>query len=144
MKHKYKVDIRWSDEDEVYVARVPELDGVVTHGSTVVEAAKMAEAAIKLHLESLKKHNQPIPTPSALKQLNGQYPLRMGKDRHQDAYVEAEKLGMSFNEYVVSLIDQEMDTKGLHEYLKMQKVFKGHTVLYAKPSTKKPSTKKRA
>jgi predicted RNase H-like HicB family nuclease len=63
MKHKYKVDVKWSDEDEVYVARVPKLDGVVTHGSTVVEASERAEAAIKLHLESLKKHNQPIPKP---------------------------------------------------------------------------------
>ena len=51
-KYLYNVDIRWSDEDQVFIARVPELAGVVTHGDSVVEAAKMAEEAIALYLKS--------------------------------------------------------------------------------------------
>ena len=29
-KYLYNVDIRWSEEDQVFIARVPELTGVVT------------------------------------------------------------------------------------------------------------------
>ena len=106
-KHHYKVDIRWSDEDQVFVARVPELDGVITHGENVIEAAKMAEDAIALHLESLKAHGNPIPKPAALQKLSGQYPLRMGVDRHQDVVIKATRLGLSVNEYLTSLIDHD-------------------------------------
>lgn len=105
--HHYKVDIRWSDEDKAWVARVPELDGVVTHGDTLVEAAENAEDAIELHLESLKANKRPIPKPAALQNLSGKYPLRMGKERHQDVAIAAAKLGMSVNEYLTSLIDKE-------------------------------------
>jgi predicted RNase H-like HicB family nuclease len=107
MKHQYKVDIRWSDEDKAWIARVPELDGVVTHGDTVVEAAKMAEDAIALYVDSLKAHNETPPKPMALRQLSGKYPLRMGKDRHMDVVIRATKLGMSVNEYLTWLIDRE-------------------------------------
>lgn len=69
MKPHFKVDIRWDDEDKVFVARVPELDGVMTHGKNVAEAARMAEEAIDLHLESLEAHDDPIPEPLSLKGL---------------------------------------------------------------------------
>lgn len=115
MKHQYQVDIRWSDEDGVFIARVPELEGVVTHGRDVVEAAKMAEEAIALHLESLKAHNEPIPEPVALKKLSGKYPLRMGRERHENVVLAAAKLGMSVNEYLTMLIDSAEMKPGFPE-----------------------------
>lgn len=103
--YKYKVDIRWSDEDDAFIARAPELDGVVTHGATLVEAAKHLDEAIKLHLHSLAKHGEEIPEPIALDKLSGKYPLRMGKERHQDLVVKAQAAGLSVNEYLNQLID---------------------------------------
>jgi predicted RNase H-like HicB family nuclease len=41
---------------------VPALPGCVTHGRTLAEAKKMAKDAISGYIESLKKHNEPIPT----------------------------------------------------------------------------------
>jgi hypothetical protein len=32
--HRYEVIIYWSNEDEVYVAEVPELPGCMAHGDT--------------------------------------------------------------------------------------------------------------
>ena len=32
--HKYEVIIYWSNEDQVFVAEVPELPGCMAHGST--------------------------------------------------------------------------------------------------------------
>lgn len=40
---------------------VPSLPGCVTYGKNLSEAKKMAKDAISLYLESLKKHNEPIP-----------------------------------------------------------------------------------
>ncbi len=109
MEHKYKVKINWSEADQAYIAQVPELDGVVTHGESIVEAALYAEEAIALHLESLEAHDQDIPEPVAIKNLSGQMALRMGKGRHEVAYIKACRLGLSLNEYVSQLIDLDED-----------------------------------
>jgi len=41
---------------------VPALPGCVTYGRTLPEAKAMARDAISGYIESLKKHNEPIPT----------------------------------------------------------------------------------
>jgi antitoxin HicB len=45
-----------------FTALVPALPGCVVYGRTLVEAKKMAKDAIVGYIESLKKHNEPIPT----------------------------------------------------------------------------------
>ncbi len=46
-----------------YTAIVPSLSGCVTYGRNLEEAKKMVKEAIELYLESLKEHNEEIPTP---------------------------------------------------------------------------------
>ena len=41
---------------------VPVLPGCVTYGRTLSEAKSMAKDAISAYIESLNKHNEPIPT----------------------------------------------------------------------------------
>jgi len=57
---KYRILIE-QDEDNMYVAEVPALPGCVSQGKTRAEAIENATDAIKGYLESLKKHNEPIP-----------------------------------------------------------------------------------
>ena len=45
-----------------FTAMVPALPGCVTHGRTLEEAKEMAKDAIIGYIESLRKHNEPIPT----------------------------------------------------------------------------------
>ena len=45
-----------------YIATVPSLPGIVTQGKTKEEALKMAEEAIKLHVEDMLAENEIIPT----------------------------------------------------------------------------------
>lgn len=45
-----------------YTVTVPSLTGCVTYGKTIEEAIEMAKEAIELYLESLKSHNEEIPT----------------------------------------------------------------------------------
>ena len=41
---------------------MPALPGCVTHGRTLEEAKELAKDAISAYIESLRKHNEPIPT----------------------------------------------------------------------------------
>ena len=52
MKPKYSVLIQWSEEDQLYIASLPEWGPHAhTHGKTYAEAAEMAEEALKVLLE---------------------------------------------------------------------------------------------
>lgn len=57
---KYRIIIE-QDEDGVYVAECPSLPGCVSQGKTRQEAVDNIKDAIQGYLDSLKKHNEPIP-----------------------------------------------------------------------------------
>jgi antitoxin HicB len=57
---KYRVIIE-QDEDGIFIAECPSLPGCVSQGKTREEALANIQDAIKGYLESLKKHNEPIP-----------------------------------------------------------------------------------
>jgi predicted RNase H-like HicB family nuclease len=49
------------DEDGIFVAECPSLPGCISQGKTRDEALLNIKDAAKGYLESLKKHNEPIP-----------------------------------------------------------------------------------
>ena len=51
--------------DGSYSAYVPDLPGCVACGDSVEEARRLIEEAVALHIESLRKHGEPVPSPSA-------------------------------------------------------------------------------
>lgn len=51
--------------DGSYSVYVPDLPGCVSCGDTPEEAEQMIREAIKLHVESLREHGEPVPTPSS-------------------------------------------------------------------------------
>jgi len=57
---KYRIIIG-QDEDGTFVAECPSLPGCVSQGKTRGDAIKNIKDAIQGYLESLKKHNEPIP-----------------------------------------------------------------------------------
>jgi len=59
---KYRIIIE-QDEDGIFVAECPSLPGCVSQGKTRSEAVENIKDAIQGYLESLKKHNEPIPLP---------------------------------------------------------------------------------
>lgn len=61
--NKYEVIIYWSDEDEAFVAEVPELAGCMADGATYQEAVANAEIAIQEWIETGKELRRPIPEP---------------------------------------------------------------------------------
>ena len=61
--HKYEIIIFWSNEDEAFVAEVPELPGCMAHGSTQDEALANIRDAMDLWIETAKEFGDPIPAP---------------------------------------------------------------------------------
>jgi antitoxin HicB len=59
---KFRVIIE-QDEDEIFVAHCPTLPGCISQGKTREEAQANIKEAIEGYLESLKKHDEPIPPP---------------------------------------------------------------------------------
>jgi len=59
---KFRVVIQ-QDEDGMFVAECPSLPGCVSQGKTREEVLDNIRDAITGYLESLKKHNEPIPPP---------------------------------------------------------------------------------
>ena len=57
---KYRIIIE-QDEDGAFVAECPSLPGCISQGKSRAEALKNIKDAIQGYLESLKKHNEPIP-----------------------------------------------------------------------------------
>ncbi len=57
---QYRILIE-QDEDGAFVAECPALPGCVSQGKTRNEALNNIKDAIEGYLESLKKHNEPIP-----------------------------------------------------------------------------------
>jgi predicted RNase H-like HicB family nuclease len=57
----YRILLRKEPEGG-YTVTVPSLPGCVTYGESIEEATEMAKEAIELYLESLKSHNEEIPT----------------------------------------------------------------------------------
>ncbi|MEI7866493.1 MAG: type II toxin-antitoxin system HicB family antitoxin [Candidatus Methylumidiphilus sp.] len=61
--YKYETIIYWSNEDQAFIADVPELPGCMAHGSTPNEALANAQEAIVLWLDTASEFGDPIPEP---------------------------------------------------------------------------------
>lgn len=61
---RYSFEVEWSDEDDAYIVSFPDAPGVMTHGSTVEEAATQAEDAIITWLTARRDAGRPVPPPS--------------------------------------------------------------------------------
>ncbi len=61
--YKYEIIIYWSNNDESYLAEVPELAGCMADGATYQEALANTEVIIKEWIEVAQELGRPIPEP---------------------------------------------------------------------------------
>jgi predicted RNase H-like HicB family nuclease len=60
----YSMIIQWDSRDNIFVVRVPELPGCVTHGDTYEEAVKQGQDAIESWIMAAIADNGPVPQPN--------------------------------------------------------------------------------
>lgn len=61
--YKYETIIYWSEEDQAFIADVPELPGCMAHGKTQEDALVNVKDAIQLWIDTAKEFGDPIPEP---------------------------------------------------------------------------------
>ena len=60
---KYEIKMYWSDEDNAFIAEVPELAGCMADGKTYYEALQNIEIVICEWIETANMIGRQIPTP---------------------------------------------------------------------------------
>lgn len=61
--HKYEIIIYWSNEDQIFVAEVPELPGCMAHGDSQESALASAHEAIQLWIDTAREFGGSVPEP---------------------------------------------------------------------------------
>jgi predicted RNase H-like HicB family nuclease len=65
--YRYEIIIYWSNEDNAFIAEVPELPGCMAHGETPEKALKNVKDAIQLWIDTAKEFGDTIPEPKGTK-----------------------------------------------------------------------------
>ncbi len=60
---KYEIILYWSEEDQAFIAEVPELSGCAADGPTRQEALSNAGIIIQEWIDTARDLGRPIPTP---------------------------------------------------------------------------------
>jgi len=60
---KYEIIIYWDNQDNIFVAEVPDLPGCSAHGKTQVAAVQNVNDAVELWLETAHQFGDEIPQP---------------------------------------------------------------------------------
>ena len=61
--HKYEIIMYWSNEDNAFVAEVPELPGCAAHGDTQEMALAEVKQAMDLWIDTAREFGNPVPEP---------------------------------------------------------------------------------
>ena len=59
----YQINLYWSNDDDAFVAEVPELPGCMAHGDTQECALGHVNQAMALWIDTAKEFGDPVPEP---------------------------------------------------------------------------------
>ncbi len=63
MMLRYEIILYWSEEDQAFIAEVPELPGCAADGETYQEALQNVEVIMQEWIQTAKELGRPIPEP---------------------------------------------------------------------------------
>ena len=84
-----------------FYARVLEFDGCQSTGETFEEAYENVKEAMKLWIEAKLEAGFEIPMPVGYDDFSGKFVVRIPKSLHYKLTVEAEREGVSLNQYAL-------------------------------------------
>jgi predicted RNase H-like HicB family nuclease len=62
-KYRYEIIMYWSEEDQAFIAEVPELPGCAADGASYLETLANLERVIDEWIETARELGRPIPEP---------------------------------------------------------------------------------
>jgi predicted RNase H-like HicB family nuclease len=90
----------WSEEDGCYVVTLPGWQNARTHGATLEEATRNGREVLNLLIEAARKNGEAIPAPE--RRYSGNLRLRLPISMHARLARDAEREGVSLNQWIVS------------------------------------------
>lgn len=92
------------EDDGAVVASIPDLPGCNAFGDNVQDALRSLRETKELWLKGQIESDQPIPGPSTAEEYSGKFVLRIPKELHRILNREAQRQGISLNQYVAYLL----------------------------------------
>jgi predicted HicB family RNase H-like nuclease len=96
---RYAKFVEWSDEDQCFIGRCPELMGGGVHGNHEAKVFRELCQAVEEWVELLHKDGVPLPEPLAAKKFSGKFVLRVEPALHRRLAAKALAAGESLNSY---------------------------------------------
>lgn len=101
---RYSMQLFFSEEDNEYVALVPEFPHLSALAATPDDAVREAQVAAEAFLEDMAATGEEPPLPQMLSSFSGQLRLRMPRSLHRRLAGRARMEGVSLNTMIVSLL----------------------------------------
>jgi len=103
LKFPYHIVIQHINDEsgDYYYATVLEFDGCMSHGETKIEALENIQEAMAGWIQTKLENGFPVPSPIDESQYSGKFVLRIPKSLHARLAIEAEKEGVSLNQYAL-------------------------------------------
>jgi len=90
-----------------YFATVKEFEGCMSHGNTYAEAFENIQEAMEGWIETKLESGFHVPEPIEETQYSGKFVVRIPKSLHARLAMEAEKEGVSLNQYALYRLSTE-------------------------------------
>lgn len=101
LSYNYIIQPIKDESGEYYYARVLELDGCQSTGDTFEEAYNNLREAMEGWIETKLENGFKIPLPVGYENFSGKFIVRIPKSLHYKLTIEAEKEGVSLNQYAL-------------------------------------------
>jgi len=103
LKRPYHIVIQHITDESgaYYYATVKEFDGCMSHGDTYSEAFENIQEAMEGWIETKLENGFAVPDPIEESQYSGKFVLRIPKTLHARLASEADKEGVSLNQYAL-------------------------------------------
>ena len=101
LPYNYIIQPIEDESGKYYYARVLELDGCQSDGDTFDEAYSNLREAMRGYLETKIENGIKIPIPQSIQDYSGKFVVRIPKSLHQALAIEAEREGISLNQYAL-------------------------------------------
>jgi len=96
---RYAKFVEWSDEDQCFIGRCPEIMAGGVHGSDEARVYSELCQAVEEMIELIHAYGHKLPEPLAAKKFSGKFVLRVEPALHRRLPAKARAAGESLNSY---------------------------------------------
>jgi len=96
-------------EQPVWFAAVRELRGCMTEADDFDEAARQILDAMRVWIEDALEAGEFVPEPRSEGEFSGKFSVRLPKSLHRDLVHQAEREGVSLNQYITAVLSRSVD-----------------------------------